>query len=147
MIKEKYYQHIMKNGLEYGKIMTNYLILEYDNLNINDALKNKIKNNIAQNSNFEVPISDFNQLLNALENRVEKLLKHPDFNPFKEKLREQFPEQYGSHPFNFKGTTYYLYNKGREFYIDSLIVGALGFKELIEEHLKANRPLKYIYKT
>ena len=146
MTKEKYFQYIINNGLEYGKIINNYLILEYNNLKINDFLKIKIKNNIEQNSNFEVPMIDFNQLLNALENRIEKLLNHPDFNPFKEKLRERFPDQYGSQPFKYKGTTYYLYHKGREFYIDNLIINTLGFKELVEAHLKANKPLKYIYK-
>ena len=146
MTKEKYFHNIINNGLEYGKIITNYIILEYKNLKINDFLKIKIKNSITQNSSFEVPITDFNILLNALENRVEELLNHPDFNPFKEKLREQFPDQYGSQPFKYKGTIYYLYHKGREFYIDSLIINTLSFKELVEAHLKANKPLKYIYK-
>ena len=78
--------------------------------------------------------------------KIEDCLKHPDFNPFKEKLRERFPNQYGSQPFKYKETTYYLYHKGREFYIDSLIIKTLGFKELVEAHLKADKPLKYIYK-
>jgi hypothetical protein len=146
MNKVKYFQNIINNGIEYSTIMTNYLILEYNNIDINNNLRTKIKNSIAENSNFEIPISDFKPLLNALERRVEELLKHHDFNPFKEKLREQFPEQYGSQPFEYKGTTYYLYHKGREFYIDSLIYGVLGFKELIEEHIKSNKPLKYVYK-
>lgn len=146
MTKKKYFQYIIDNGLEYGNITTNYLILEYINLKINDSLKKKIKNSITQRSNFDISIPDLNQLLKAIDNRLENLVNHPDFNPFKEKLREHYPEQYGSQPLRFNGTTYYLYNKGREFYIDSLIIGTLGFKELILEHIKANKPLKYVYK-
>lgn len=146
MKKEKYYQLIINNGLEYGNVITNYLILEYENLEINSSLKNKIKNSVANKSNFDVPTSEFKFLLIALEKRIEILVNHSDFDPFKVKLREQFPEQYGSQTFNFKGTTYYLYNKGREFYIDSLIIKTLSFKELIEEHIKFNKPLKYFYK-
>jgi len=119
---------------------------KYSVLDISTFLKETIKSRIYSKQNFDISISELQLIKPVFDKRIEELLKHPDFNPFKEKLREKFPEQYGSQPFEHKGTTYYLYHKGREFYIDSLIYSTLNFKELVEEHIKANKPLKYVFK-
>jgi len=118
----------------------------YSKLKIAPKLKEVIKQRIYSEKNFEIDVEKLQILIPALNQRIEELLKHSDFNPFKEELRERFPEQYGNEPFVYEGITYYLYNKGREFYIDSLIYNTLFFKELLEEHVKLNKPLKYVYK-
>ena len=115
-------------------------------LKLNSTIEESIKQRIYAEQDFEVTVQELQQILPTFDKRIEDLLKHPDFNPFKEELRQRYPEQYGSQPFKFKGTTYYLYHKGREFYVDSMIYGALGFKKLIEDHIIANKPLKYVYK-
>jgi hypothetical protein len=118
----------------------------YSDLAINSILKESIKQRIYSEQDFEITMQELQEILPTLDKRIEELLKQPDFNPFKEELRQRFPQQYGNQPFEYKGTTYYLYHKGREFYIDSLIYGVLGFKKLVEEYIKANKPLKYVYK-
>jgi hypothetical protein len=118
----------------------------FSELKIKADLKDSIKNRIYAKNDFEITVQELQEILLNFDVQIENLLKHPDFNLFKEELRKRFPEQYGSQPFEFKGTTYYLYHKGREFYIDSLIYSALGFKKLIEEHISANKPLKYVFK-
>jgi len=115
-------------------------------LKLNPAIEESIKQRIYAEQDFEVTVQELQQILPTLDKRIEELVKHPDFNPFKEELRKRYPEQYGSQPFKFKGTTYFLYHKGREFYVDSMIYGALGFKKLIEDHIAANKPLRYVYK-
>jgi len=122
------------------------LFSKYSNLEINPNLKKNIKLRIDSKKDFELTISEMKELIFSLIKQVEKLLVHPDFNPFKEELRKRFPEQYGSQPFIYGGITYYLYTKGREFYIDSLIYSSLLFKKLLEEHVIINKPLKYVYK-
>lgn len=118
----------------------------YSDLIISSGLKETLRQRIYAEQDFEVTVQELQQILPTLDKRIEELLKHPDFNPFKEELRQRYPEQYGSQPFKFKGTTYYLYHKGREFYVDSMIYGALGFKKLVEDHIAKNKPLKYVYK-
>ncbi|WP_027381234.1 hypothetical protein [Chryseobacterium daeguense] len=115
-------------------------------LKLNPAIEESIKQRIYAEQDFEVTGQELQQILPTLDKRIEELVKHPDFNPFKEELRKRYPEQYGSQPFKFKGTIYYLYHKGREFYVDNMIYGALGFKKLIEDHIAANKPLRYVYK-
>ncbi|WP_370895592.1 hypothetical protein [Chryseobacterium gossypii] len=146
MDRNKYLQKVFEKGLHYGPIIKQYFIEEYKSFPISSLLKSSIEKKISGNENFEINVTELQEILPTLDRRIEELLKHPDFNPFKEELRQQFPEQYGSQPFEFKGTTYYLYHKGREFYVDGLIYGALGFKKLIEDHIAANKPLRYVYK-
>jgi len=145
MNNEKYLQNVFDKGLKYGPIIKQYFIEECKTLQISSTIQNKVIENVSKDDNFEITILEMQSILPALEKKIIELLKHPDFNPFKEKLREKFPEQYGSQPFEHKGTTYYLYHKGREFYIDSLIYRILNFKKLIEEHIKANIPLRYVF--
>lgn len=114
------------------------------NLNISSDLRNSILQRIDAEQDFEVPVTELQEILPTLDTRIEELLKHPDFDPFKAEKRKRFPQQYGSEPFQYKGVTYYLYSKLNP--IDSLIKRIIGFKKLIEEHISANKPLKYIYK-
>lgn len=145
MNNEKYLQNVFDKGLKYGPIIKQYFIEECKTLQISSTIQNKVIENVSKDDNFEITILEMQSILPALEKKITELLKHPDFNPFKEKLREKFPEQYGSQPFEYKGTTYYLYHKGREFYIDSQIYRLLNFKKLVEEHIKANIPLRYVF--
>ncbi|PKW20873.1 hypothetical protein [Flavobacterium lindanitolerans] len=103
---------------------------KYSELQINDSLKESIKKRIDSKKDFEISVSELKLIAPSFEKRIEELLKHP----FKEKLRLKYPEQYGSQPFVYNGTTYYLYHKGREFYIDGLIYKVLYFKKLVEEY-------------
>ncbi|UEQ75363.1 hypothetical protein [Chryseobacterium arthrosphaerae] len=144
MYKSKYLERILENGMYYNSILSQYLIYDYENLKISNLLKERIKTNIDSNQNFEIPLSKFSTIQMALDLRIEELLKHPDFDPFKEEKRKRFPQQYGSDPFQYKGVTYYLYSKLNP--IDSLIKRIIGFKKLIEDHIAANKPLRYVYK-
>jgi hypothetical protein len=113
-------------------------------LEINISYKEMLKQKIYTGKDFEISTIELQTINIAFENRIDKLLKDKDFNPFKEELRKRFPTQYGSQPFEYKGTTYYLYSKG--FPIDELISRTIIFKNLVEEHINANMPLKYVYK-
>ncbi|WP_452219679.1 hypothetical protein, partial [Lacinutrix salivirga] len=93
----------------------------YASLNIPDSLKQQLKEKIFSEEAFEVSKEDMKTLKQAFYKKIEELVEHPDFNPFKELLREQYPKQFGNEPFKFNGITYYLYNKGSDFYIDHKI--------------------------
>jgi hypothetical protein len=141
------YLHILNtDGKRYGGSNLKETFDIYSDLEINENIKESIKNRIFSEKDFEIDIHEMLAMLPAFESRIDELLNHPDFNPFKEELRGQFPEQFGNQPFEYKGTTYYLYHKGRAFYVDSIISNTNGFKNLIEEHLRVNKPLKYIFK-
>ncbi|PAM95397.1 hypothetical protein B4N84_08985 [Flavobacterium sp. IR1] len=141
-----YYKMILEKGIEYNDIYQNYFILNFRILELNFEFENFIEECIKKKKDFELDILEMERIVKLLDLKVSNLLKHPDFNPFKEKLRNRFPEQYGSHPFIHGDTTYYLYAKGRDFYIDSLITNTLSFKELLLEHIKIKKKLKYVYK-
>ncbi|WP_452219677.1 hypothetical protein, partial [Lacinutrix salivirga] len=93
----------------------------YESLNISNNLKQNLKQNLFSEEAFEVSKEDMKTLKQAFYKKIEELVKHPNFNPFKELLREQYPKQFGNEPFKFNGITYYLYNKGSDFYIDHKI--------------------------
>lgn len=141
------YLHILNvDGKRYGGSNLEEAFDYYFDLDINKELKKSIKDRIFSQNNFEINKNEISEILPAFDRRIDELLKHPDFNPFKEELRKKFPEQFGSQPFKHKEITYYLYHKGRESKIDSLIYNIMGLKKLFEEHIKANQSLKYIYK-
>lgn len=144
MYKSKYLEQVLENGIMYGGIIKHYFIEDIDNMKISLLLKNKISNNVNNKEDFEITVSELREILPTLDTRIEELLKHPDFDPFKEEKRKRFPQQYGSDPFEYKGITYYLYSKLNP--IDSLINRIIGFKKIIEEHIAVNKPLKYVYK-
>ncbi|CAH0336122.1 hypothetical protein FVB9288_01796 [Flavobacterium sp. CECT 9288] len=141
------YLHILDvDGKRYGGSDLETAFNHYSNLNISPELKKSLKLRIFSENNFEISTNEMSEIVLASEYRIDELLKHPDFNPFKKELREQFPEQFENQPFKYKGVTYYLYHKGREYEIDKFIYNLTGFKKLLEEHIKANQPLKYFYK-
>lgn len=142
----RYFKLVLEKGIEYNDILSNYFILNYKIIGLSHDFRNFIEESIEQKKDFELGVLDMKMIIELLDLKIPELLKHDDFNPFKEELRRRFPKQYGSQPFVYEGITYYLYNKGREFYIDSLICSTLSFKELLVEHIKINKPLKYVYK-
>ena len=115
------------------------------NLNISATLKNSILQRIDAAADFEISVAELQLLASALSTRIDELVISPDFDPFKERLRKRNPTQFGSNPFTWKGTTYYLYLKTNP--IDSEINRTSGFLELIQEFINQNKPLKYIYKN
>lgn len=118
----------------------------YEKLDIEKTLKEQIKEQIFSEKDFEIDVPILEILVNSFENRIDELLQHPDFNPFKEDLRKKFPIQYGEEPFEYKGVVYYLYHKGREFYIDSIIRNYVKRLLKMRDLIYLNEPLKYTFK-
>ncbi|WP_133159993.1 hypothetical protein [Cloacibacterium normanense] len=116
----------------------------YTKLNIQSVLKDSILQRIDAEADFEISVAELQQLVPALSARIDELIGNPNFNPFKERLRQRNPVQFGSNPFTWKGVTYYLYVKTNP--IDSEISRTNGFLELTKEFINQNKPLKYIYK-
>lgn len=118
----------------------------YEKLDISKKLKQEIKDKIFLKKNFIIEIPILKILVHALEVKIEELLKHPDFDPFKEELRSRFPAQYSSYPFEYKGVIYYLYYIGRNFYIDNLISEYSKRSLIMKELIQLNEPLEYTFK-
>jgi hypothetical protein len=143
----KILQKIIEKGIGYNNVnLSNYLKESYGDLNLPDSLSKKIANAMAANLDFEITVPEIKLMLPFLDLKIAQLLKHKDFDPFKEQLRQKYPEQYTSQPFKYKGVVYYLYTKGRDFYIDAYIYSTAGYANLLEECLKKDKPLKYMYK-
>lgn len=137
---------VLERGIEYNEILSNFFILNYKILGLTVDFESFIEESIKHGKDFELEIPDMEKIVELLDLKIPKFLNHKDFNPFKEELRSKFPEQYGSQPFVHNGITFYLYTKGREFYIDSLISNSLSYKNLLLEHIKLSKSLKYVYK-
>ena len=123
----------------------NFIKGPFLNLNISAVLKNSILQRIDAEADFEISVAELQQLAPALSARIDELVTDPNFNSFKERLRQRNPIQFGSNPFTWKGVTYYLYVKTNP--VDSEINRNNGFLELIQEFINQNKPLKYIYKS
>ena len=117
----------------------------FTQLNISGALKNSILQRINAELNFEINVSELQQLQLALEEKIDSLVIDVNFNPFKERLRRLYPLQYGSNPFVWKGTTYYLYTKLNA--IDSQISITENFLTHVHEFISQNKPMKYTFKN
>ena len=117
----------------------------YTKLNIQSVLKDSILQRIDAEADFEISVSELQQFVPALSARIDELVADPNFNPFKERLRQRNPVQFGSNPFIWKGVTYYLHVKTNP--IDSKINRTNSFLGLIQEFINQNKPLKYIYKN
>lgn len=142
----KYYILLSKDDTRIGMRQIDQLIAFFSELKIKPVLQKSLKDRIVSEVDFEITVDELKELVPVLEEKIEQLLKHPDFNPFKENLRKKFPAQYESEPFNYKGTIYYLYSKGREFQIDRDLYNISEFKRRIEKHIEAGKSLKYILK-
>lgn len=145
MNKQKYLDLVVNRGLTFGDISHHFLTDNYRELELSSELNNRILEAIEMKSNFEILISEFSELKEALYKKIEELLKHPDFDPFKEELRKHSPEQYSSYPYTYKGVTYYLYFKAIPSDIDSSIMQINSFIEIIDYHKKVNSSLKFVY--
>ncbi|WP_336686047.1 hypothetical protein [Chryseobacterium bernardetii] len=117
----------------------------FNSLSISTALKNNIIQRINLKSNFELNLSELQQLKPAIIQSINILLSHPDFDPFKEKLRMRYPNQFNNFPFIWNNTTYYLYPKSNK--IDSEILKYNKILDVINEYINENKILKYIYKN
>lgn len=144
MEQSKYLERAIKNGIFFGSILKHYFTENFNDLSLSISLKEKTKVAVNNKTDFEIILAEFPEILLSLDDEIDKLLKSPDFNPFKEELRRNFPEQYSDYPFVYKGKTYYLYSK--TFPIDSQIISIINFKELINFHIKKNLNLKFVYK-
>ena len=144
MEKNKYIEKVLVHGIFYSNIVKHFFIEEINEFDLGYSLKVKILSKVNNKENFELPLKELNEILPVLDKKIEELLIHPDFNPYKEILREKFKEQYESYPFHFKGRTYYLYSK--TFPIDSLIERINDFKFVIKEHIKRQIQLKFVFK-
>ncbi len=142
---EKYVQLRIDKGYNYNNIITNFFIENYQSLALKPDLHNRITDKINEKADFELTVSEMVNIIPLLDLRIGELIRNPDFNPFKEKLRMQNPLQYESYPFFFNGEKYYLYPKGWE--VDMLILRTAGFKELLRAIVEANKPLKFKYKS
>ena len=118
----------------------------YSSLNISESLKEKIKELLFSGEAFDVETVDMLVLRQAFVERIAELVKHPDFNPFKEDLRRRYPKQYGNEPFEFDGVTYYLYNKGSDFYIDHIIRDCDKRIGLIDYFIERGEPMRYTFR-
>ncbi|MFD2917090.1 hypothetical protein [Psychroserpens luteus] len=142
--KETYMQVVLQKGLNYGPIVKQFLIEEYKTLNISSNLKNKISEKTESKQDFEINIVELANLKSNLKDKMEELIRSDGFDPLKEDLRREFPEQYESQVLNYKGKIYYLNPK--IFPTDNLLKRINSFKEVVETHLNKNKELKFKYK-
>lgn len=141
---DKYLQQGMDKGFSYNSIISNVFFQIYKTLNLNPDLEKRITDKLNQKVDFELSVSEMKGIIPLLDNTIETLMKSPDFNPFKEALRKKSSLQYGSYPFVFNGTTYYLYPKGWK--VDRLISNCGGTKDMFKSFIKADKPVKFKYK-
>ncbi len=123
---------------------TNLLYDFFTQFNISGPLKNSILQRVNAEINFELSVSELQQLEVAASEKIDELVADVNFNPFKERLRRLYPLQYGSDPFIWKGLTYYLYVKTNT--IDSQISEIRSFLAQIKEFTNQNQPMQYIFK-
>ena len=145
MNKQRYLELLFENGLSYGPKGGSYLTENYEDIDVSAEIKSLLKSSIESNSNFEIPEHHYPHLIDVLNQNIETLLTHPEFDPFKVELRQKFPEQYSSYPFEFNGTTYYLY--GKTFAIDSEIERIANLIDIIKEHKKEGVSMRFFYKA
>ncbi|MEM7086419.1 MAG: hypothetical protein AAF489_09565 [Bacteroidota bacterium] len=137
-------QLIIENGINYGRT-SNTPWESYEQLTLPNSLKDTILNHIELEQNFQIDVVNLHKIIEALQQRIEALLKHEDFDGVKKEKRKKYKTQFESYPFIYANKTYYLYPKGSDYPIDKEISSNAGFKVILEEHVKANEPLKYNY--
>ena len=113
---------------------------------INSSLINTIKTSAEAKQDFQIEVADLEHVIGIMKEQVEQLLKHPDFDPTKEELREKYKIQFESYPLEWNGNLYYLYPKGGRFPIDEKISSLVGFMNTMKAHIQENSPLKYNYR-
>lgn len=117
----------------------------FTQFNITVSLKNSILQRINAEINFELSVSELQQLQLAASEKIDELVMDTNFDPFKQRLRRLYPLQYGNNPFVWKGKTYYLYGKLNP--IDSEIFSMKTFLDYTQEFITQNKPMKYIFKN
>jgi len=117
----------------------------FTQFNISETLKNNILQRINTEINFELTVSELQQLKPALEEKIDTLVVDVNFNPFKERLRRLYPLQYSGDPFIWNGITYYLYVKTNP--IDSQIRRVNSFLAHIKEFINQNESMRFTFKN
>ncbi|WP_299883584.1 hypothetical protein [uncultured Lacinutrix sp.] len=136
------------NGEEAGGCNQEYFFERYfQGINIGNDLKTSLKNKIDSSIDFAIPVSELILINEAIENKIDELISHPEFNPYKEQLRKKFKEQYESNPFVYKGKTYYLFSKGGEFAIDREIEVINSYNKQVKAHIENDVGFKHLFKT
>ena len=128
-------------------ISSRNITLLYDfftQFNISESVKNSILQRVNAEMNFELSVSELQQLQLAASEKIDELVIDANFDPFKERLRRLYPLQYSSNPFVWKGNTYYLYVKLNP--IDSQILSMKTFIDYTLEFINQNIPMKYTFK-
>ncbi len=130
-----------KNDISSYRPMSFY---EYYIKNILNIHKESIKNMILKEVDFSLSIDILISLILSIEERIDHLLKHPEFDPFKKELIKKDKEEYSYHPFEWKSINYYLYPRmGYE--IDREIDKLFFLKKLIEKQITTNESLKFVF--
>jgi len=137
-------QLIIENGINYGRT-PNSPWESYEQLTLPTSFKDAFQNQLEAKQSFQIEVANLHKIIEALKQRIEALLKHIDFDGVKEEKRKKYKIQFESYPFIYANRTYYLYLKGSDYPIDKEISSNAGFKVILEEHVKANEPLKYNY--
>jgi hypothetical protein len=128
-------------------ISSRNITLLYDfftQFNISESLKNSILQRVNAEINFELSVSELQQLQLAASEKIDELIIDANFDPFKERLRRIYPN-YSGNPFIWKEVTYYLYVKTNP--IDSQISTVKSFLAHINEFINQNEPMRYIFKN
>jgi hypothetical protein len=114
--------------------------------NIINIYKESIKNMILIEVDFSLSIDILKSLILSIEERIDYLVIHPEFDPFKKELIKKDKEEYNYYPFEWKSIHYYLYPRmGYE--IDREIDNLFVLKKLLEKQINANKPLEFVFEN
>lgn len=139
----KFIYFLDTNEESVGGCSTNYFFERYfKDLDLNKELRESLKLRIDAESNFELSIKELKELSDALKKRIDEILNDDEFNPFKEGLRERYP-QYGDYPLEYNNKVYYPYSKGGEFPLDLIFESLAVYKEQVENHIAENKRMKH----
>ncbi|RVU91097.1 hypothetical protein EH230_09405 [Flavobacterium columnare] len=106
--------------------------------------KEFIKKMITKEEPFFLNVDFLSDLKASIENRIDYLVQHPDFDPFKKELLKRDKEEYGNYPFEWKSVQYYLYPR-MGFEIDREIDKCYLLNKLLENQINANKPLEFMF--
>ncbi|CAM3921969.1 MULTISPECIES: hypothetical protein [Flavobacterium] len=103
-----------------------------------------IKKMIVKEEHFSLNVDILSVLKSSIENRIDYLVQHSDFDPFKKELLKQDKEEYGNYPFEWKSVQYYLYPR-MGFEVDREIDKFSLLNKLLEKQINTNKPLEFVF--
>ncbi len=115
----------------------------YEYLSLNNDLKSDIKDKIKNRKDFSISIEQLKLIKESNINYLKVLLGNPEFDPFKEILREKYPEQYGEEYIDFEGVRYYVRGKGHP--LDLKIIICHNFHLVLLAHINEMQELEYVF--